>query len=179
MGTDKGLIRYHGKPQREYLYDMLEGICEATFMSIRSGQLEEMDQDHRRIIDTDTFRGPFNGLSSAHQEFPGVAWLVLACDLPLIDGATLQLLVSAREPQRDATALATRESGLPEPLAAIWEPRALDKAPAYLEEAQSSCPRKYLLRSDTALVFPGQDLVLYNANSMEEYRQAREKLAAL
>ena len=38
MGTDKGLITYHGIPQREYIYKLLEEVCDATFLSIRDDQ---------------------------------------------------------------------------------------------------------------------------------------------
>ncbi|NNE77041.1 MAG: NTP transferase domain-containing protein, partial [Pricia sp.] len=35
MGKDKGLIPYHGMPQREYLYHLLGRVCDKTFLSIR------------------------------------------------------------------------------------------------------------------------------------------------
>ena len=38
MGMDKGMLQYHGKPQREYLYEQLEPICSRVFLSIRPEQ---------------------------------------------------------------------------------------------------------------------------------------------
>ena len=176
MGMDKGAITYHGRTQREHLYDLLNQVCDKTFLSIRPDQNLNIGDEKLVIIDEDNYKGPFNGMLSAHRLFPDVAWLVLACDLPFIDVATLKKLIAARDIHRSATALATSESGLPEPLAAIWEPAGLRNAGTYLDESGTSCPRKYLINSDTALVFPENDISLFNANSLEEYHEARAKL---
>ena len=176
MGKDKGLIAYHGIPQREYLYLLLEKVCTKTFMSIRKEQVTDIPATYNTIIDEDAYRGPFNGMLSAYKKHPDVAWLVLACDLPLIDEKSLQELIAARQGSAYATAFAHRENPLPEPLCAIWEPRALKGAIPYLEAGNGSCPRKYLIKNDTHLVFPRNPDVLINANSELEYREALTKL---
>jgi molybdopterin-guanine dinucleotide biosynthesis protein A len=178
MGMDKGSIAYHSRPQREYLYEMLEAFCEKVFMSIRADQQQEIGGRWEVITDNNEFRGPFNGILSAHKCFPAAAWLILACDLPLINSGTMAQLIEARDPGKDATAYATRESGLPEPLAAIWEPGGLEKARVYLRDSESSCPRKFLLKSDVTLLYPENDQLLCNANSPVEYREIRQKLAS-
>jgi molybdopterin-guanine dinucleotide biosynthesis protein A len=176
MGTDKALISYHGRSQREILYDLAKRICPKTFLSLRSDQQAGLDPEVKVILDRNEFPGPFNGILSAHKTYPKAAWLVLACDLPLMDLKTLQLLLDTRDPSRDATALATRKTGLPEPLAAIWEPAALRKASEYLKKSSSSCPRKFLLNSEISLVYPENDQVLANANSKEDYERIMEVL---
>lgn len=176
MGRDKGVITYHDKPQRDYLYDLLQPLCEQTFLSIRRQQLPEIDRSRKTIVDADIYKGPFNGIMSAHAQFPDVAWLVLACDLPLINSGTITKLLEARDPGKSATALATKETGLPEPLAALWEPMGLKKAAAYLERAESSCPRKFLLNSEIKLVFAERDDFLWNANSEEDYQEALKRI---
>lgn len=177
MGADKGLISYHGIPQRDYLYQMLGNICDATYMSIREDQKSEFKEDINVIVDRNEFRGPYNGLLSAHKQFPDVAWLVLACDLPLMDEAALQELVSQRDASQMATAFALKENPLPEPLCAIWEPHAFRESLAYLEAGNGTCPRKFLINNDTKLVFPKNENVLLNANSQEEYKEALGKLS--
>ena len=176
MGTDKGLIPYHGIPQREYLYGLLEKVCTKVFMSVRNDQLEEIDDRFNTIVDSDEFRGPFNGLLSAHKKHPEVAWLVLACDLPLMNEDALRDLVLKRNSVKLATAYAIKENPLPEPLCAIWEPQALKKSIVYLEQGNGSCPRKFLINNDIELVFPNCPEVLMNANSQTEYNEARLKL---
>ncbi|RRQ48926.1 molybdenum cofactor guanylyltransferase [Maribacter algicola] len=178
MGQDKGLISYHGVPQREHLYHLLDTLCDKTFLSVRQDQDEEIASNFKTILDRNEFRGPYNGLLSAHREYPDVAWLVLACDLPLIDEASLKELISQRDTQKLATAFANRDNPLPEPLCAIWEPEALKTSIAYLEAGNGTCPRKFLINNDVSLVFPKTPQVLLNANSQEEYKEALQKLEA-
>ena len=177
MGTDKSVIAYHGKPQREYLYDLLSQVCEETFISLRKDQESELPAGIKTIVDMNEFRGPYNGLLSAHKKYPEAAWLVLACDLPLIDLEALKELISQRDPTKQATSYAIRENPLPEPLCAIWEPNAFADSLLYLESGIGTCPRKFLINHDTKLIFPKNESVLLNANSEEEYRAALDKLA--
>lgn len=177
MGTDKGLIEYHGIPQREYLYNLLSQVCENTFISLREEQEDELPTAMKTIVDLNEFKGPYNGLLSAHKKYPDVAWLVLACDLPLMDLDALKELISQRDSAKEATAFALKENPLPEPLCAIWEPHALQQSITYLESGNGTCPRKYLINHDTKLVFPNYENVLLNANSEEDYKEALEKLA--
>ncbi|TFG74246.1 MAG: molybdenum cofactor guanylyltransferase [Flavobacteriales bacterium] len=177
MGTDKGLIDYHGMPQREFLYHMLDQICERTFISIRADQTADIPSDMAVIVDEDQVKGPYNGLLSAHHQFPEVAWLVLACDLPLIDLEALNALLAERRPEMMATAFALKENPLPEPLCAIWEPRALQRSVSFLETGKGSCPRKFLINNPVHLVFPKNEKVLLNANSRAEYLEALNKLS--
>ena len=176
MGKDKGLLQYHHKPQREYIYDLATHYADDVFYSVRADQ--EIGDGERAILDSENVNGPFNGLLSAHRKYPEASWLVLACDLPLLDKNTLKTLVRERDPNMDATALATSASGLPEPLAAIWEPSALRKALEYLAVSTSTCPRKFLLQPQTRikLVTPDTDDVLLNANSPEDMEIAHKKL---
>ncbi|WP_419210998.1 NTP transferase domain-containing protein [Maribacter sp. X9] len=177
MGEDKGLIQYHDKPQREHLYELLDEVCDRTYLSIRSDQAQEIPKNYKTIIDDDHYRGPYNGLLSAHLKFPEVAWLVLACDLPMMDKEALKELIAARNSGKIASAFADAENPLPEPLSAIWEPEALKQSITYLNAGNGTCPRKFLINADVNLVFPKRKEVLLNANSRTEYQEAVLKLA--
>lgn len=177
MGSDKGSIAYHNNvPHREYLYKLLQNFCDNVFMSIRGDQKEGISGIFNVIEDLNLHRGPFNGLFSAHYQNENAAWLVLACDLPLMNSEALEQLISCRNPDKLATAFASKENKLPEPLCAIWEPEAFEDAREYLE-GQSSCPRKFLINSATELVFPEDERVLLNANYEEDYKQVMQQLA--
>jgi len=177
MGTDKGLIEYHGVPQRKYLHDLLSQVCEEAFLSLRNEQAIELPSKMKAIVDLNEFRGPYNGLLSAHKKYPEVAWLVLACDLPLIDLKALKELITQRDESKQATAFALKENPLPEPLCAIWEPQGLKNSIAYLNQGNGTCQRKYLINHDKKLVFPTNEQVLLNANSKAEYKEAILKLS--
>ena len=179
MGKDKAQLSYHGVPHSHYLYQLLKEICDNTFLSIRGEQIDQYRDDFHFIVDIDEYRGPFNGILSAYDSNPESAWLVVACDLPLINNETLVQLKEERDPARAATAYATKKSGLPEPLVAIWEPVALKNAKRYLAHSESSCPRKYLINSDTKLIYPEDDKVLLNANVEEEYLEVMKILSTV
>lgn len=176
MGTDKALLNYHGRPQQELLYELATEFCKKTFISLREEQREYLPKKYMVIEDLNEFRGPLNGILSAHRKYPEAAWMVIACDLPLLNKNTLELLVQGRDAAKDATALATKTTKLPEPLAAIWEPKGLQHAIAYLKNANSSCPRKFLINNDTQLIYPENDAVLANANSIDDYNRIKEEL---
>lgn len=176
MGVNKGALIYHGIPQQEYLYHLLDEVCEQVFVSLREDQKEKLPESIPTILDLNKFKGPYNGLLSAHEKYPNVAWLVLACDLPLMDTIALKELVDQRDSTKNATAFALKNNPLPEPLCAIWEPKALAASRSYLQDGIGTCPRKFLINHDTKLVHPKNENVLLNANSMEDYQIALEQL---
>ena len=51
MKTDKGLIAYHGVPQRTYLYKLLKEVCDEAYISIRKEQENEFTSEEKLIID--------------------------------------------------------------------------------------------------------------------------------
>lgn len=177
MGQDKGLLHYHQKPQRTHIFETLQQIVPATFMSLRSDQDEEISNPQCHIYDENLFKGPFNGLLSAHHKFPEVAWLVIACDLPLMNLEGIQFLLEHRNPDAVATAFTRTDSDLPEPLAAIWEPKGLKLAEVYLKTSESSCPRKFLLNHNCDCISTLSNEWLENANSPEDYEKLRTKLS--
>jgi molybdopterin-guanine dinucleotide biosynthesis protein A len=178
MGKDKGLLNYHGTPQRDYTYNLLSQVCDETFLSIRKNQADEIPNDFKTILDEDEFKGPFNGILSAHKKHPKVAWLVLACDMPLMSVKALKELIAARNPNKLATAFALKENPLPEPLAAIWEANSLSLAIDFMQSQLGTCPRKFLIHNDAQLVFPTNENVVLNANSEADYLEALKIVAA-
>ncbi|GGK68599.1 NTP transferase domain-containing protein [Rufibacter glacialis] len=176
MGQDKGLLRYHGVPQREYLYQLLQMVCDRVFLSLRPGQEEGLTSGVNFLLDNHDVRGPLNGILSALHQHPQKAWLVVACDLPLVSEKTLQKLVAERDNTKIATAYAAAGSPLPEPLLAIWEPAAYAPALAFSDTGKT-CPRKFLLQEDIKLIHPDSDEELFNANHPEEFAFITQKLS--
>nr|WP_225987730.1 NTP transferase domain-containing protein [Rufibacter sp. LB8] len=176
MGQDKSLLPYHGLPQRDHALQLLGIVCDKVFLSLRPGQQENQNSKTASILDSqEGLRGPLNGILSAMQQHPQAAWLVLACDLPLVTAATLKKLIQHRNPEKIATAYAVNGSDLPEPLVAIWEPTAYALALAFTQTGKT-CPRKFLLGQDIQLVHPAHDEELFNANFPEDATYAKAKL---
>ncbi len=171
MGTDKAAIEYHGRPHAEHLFELMKKILPKVYVSVREGQKASFTDEV--IQDQFPTKGPINGILSAMDRHPDKAWLVLAVDLPFVDEGTIKQLIQMRDPAKMATAFATNESGLPEPLIAIWEPNALESLKQHHLEEDKNCPRKFLINNNVELVKPKSDQELYNANSPEEYQQAK------
>ncbi|NJN80809.1 MAG: NTP transferase domain-containing protein, partial [Anaerolineales bacterium] len=125
--------------------------------------------NHTVIIDTFLELGPYGAILSAFREDPNAAWLVLACDLPLLDVETLQFLIENRNASLTATSFKSPESkeGFPEPLIAIWEPRAYPTLLQFLAQG-ISCPRKVLINSEIELLIPPSEAALTNINTLAE-----------
>lgn len=176
MGQDKGKIDYHGMPQREYLYKMLEGLTENTFMSCRPDQVSEFDSSIKTLPDSISGLGPFGAIISAFREFPNHAWLVVACDLPLISRNSLLQLIQERNPSKIATTFFNNETNFPDPLVTIWEPKAYPEMMHFLSLGYS-CPRKVLINSQVQIIHPADPKTLLNANSPDEYDQVLKILS--
>ena len=175
MGVDKGLIEYNGKPQREYMADLLGEFCAETFISCRPDQLDTLPAGYQGLGDTFMDLGPFGAIASAFRQKPDVAWLVIACDLPLLDAFTLRQLVAARIPSEIATAFNSPVNEFPEPLIAIWEPRAYPVLLQFLTQGYS-CPRKVLINSSVALLDAERPEALMNANFPADKEEALAKI---
>ncbi len=175
MGRDKGLIDYHGKPQREYAADLLSEVCDQVFLSCRPDQVDDIASNYPLLPDTFNGLGPFGAILSAFREYPDHAWMVIACDLPLLDASTLKQLHDNCNPSKVATAFQSPVNEFPEPLIAIWEPRAYPILLQFLAQGYS-CPRKVLINSEIELIEARKAESLMNVNLPEEVEAAKQKL---
>ncbi|HVY64807.1 MAG TPA: NTP transferase domain-containing protein [Gammaproteobacteria bacterium] len=123
IGRDKGALDFHGMPQVRWALQLLQGFCEACFVSVRPDQANDGVYAGLPSIVDEGSSGPASGVAAAMRRFPGVAWLVIAADMPLLTRTVLATLVAGRDPSGLATAF-RRPAGAPEPLCAIWEPGA-------------------------------------------------------
>ena len=178
MRTDKAALLYGGRSQLERAMALIAPHVGRAFVSVRAEQgAEPLRARFPQIPDTHENLGPIAGLLAAQSRHPEAAWLVLACDLPLLDEATLRHLVRARAPQRTATAYRSSHDGLPEPLCAIWEPRSAVQLAAYVASGRQ-CPRRFLLGADTHLIDEPNPGALDNINTPDEYRSVMTAIAS-
>jgi molybdenum cofactor guanylyltransferase len=123
MGTDKAVLHYHGRPQFAVAFDLLADFCVERYVSLRAEQAAEPNfAGYPHLLDAYPGEGPLAAVVSAQLQKPGVAWLVLACDLPFLDKSTLADLLAQRDAKRHATAYLSQYDGRIEPLCAIYEP---------------------------------------------------------
>ena len=161
MGTDKSLLVYNGKPQREYIFECLEECCAKVFTSCRKDQYVPLHLNP--LPDGFDFSGPLNGILSAFSFKPDASWLVVAVDMPFVTSAVLQLLISNRDKHKLATCFFNPETQQPEPLLTVWE----DKAYSYLmkfAENGSISPRDFLKSHPVKMIQPPDEKILRNVN---------------
>ncbi|GAB3719018.1 NTP transferase domain-containing protein [Spirosoma lituiforme] len=164
MGQDKSQLIYHGKPQREHLTELLAPYCEAVFWSVNAEQAaEQMPAGQPIIIDRFDFPGPLNGILSAFAHKASVAWLVVACDMPLLTTQSLDALLQGRNPAKLATVFYDSDGRLPEPLLGVYEPAFYPVLRQAIAAKQYS-PRQALQQNNVALLTVPDSRELTNVN---------------
>jgi molybdopterin-guanine dinucleotide biosynthesis protein A len=177
MNRDKATLEYAGQSQLARAMSLLEPLVSQAFVSIRPEQLSDPQRTaYPCIADLVPDLGPISGIHAALHADPTSAWLVLACDLPFLDSATLQHLIAERAPERTATAFLSDFDGKPEPVCTIYEPVAAAALDTWIAAGQR-CPRAFLQQSNAKLLPPRSGRALANINTSEEYLQARTQLA--
>jgi molybdopterin-guanine dinucleotide biosynthesis protein A len=175
MGFDKGVVNWHGKEQRYYMADLLKPFCREIFISCRADQQKVIDSNYATLPDTFTGLGPYGAILSAFREKPDSAWLVIACDLPLMDENTLQYLIDNRNPSSIATTYQSSYDDFPEPLITIWEPKSYPVLLSFLAQGYS-CPRKVLINSNVTLLNALNPDALTNVNTPDELEKIKRTL---
>ena len=167
MGTDKGKAKWYHKEQRYHMADLLAPFCREVFISCRADQVGAIHKYYKTIVDAYLDAGPTGGILSAFLMAKDKAWLVVACDLPLIDNETLLQLILNRDAAAIATTFESPFDGLPEPLITIWEPQSFEVLQAALSQGKS-CPRKVLINHHPKIIKPKNEEALLNANTPED-----------
>ena len=178
MGTDKAaLVHPDGRTLVRRCHDLLaDAGCETVALSLRHDQ--ELppgfaDLPHVMLVrDPEGLsHGPLGGMLAAMRLRPEAAWLILACDLPRLDLATLTHLIASKRPDEPFLSYRSEFDDLPEPLCALYAPAALP----ILEQAQAEeirCPRKPLIRHQCRLLEPLTPHALDNANTPADWATA-------
>lgn len=179
MGQDKaGLAVMAGMPDMlERTASLLARHTDGVLVSARAGRRTR----YRLIPDAVEGLGPLGGLLSVMRAVREPL-LVLSCDLPFMDDATLETLLAvraAREPRQVMTAFREQESGRVEPLVAIYEPACL----RWLEDALRRGERRLgrIVPPELACFIPyavTESLPFFNMNRPEDVALARRLMAS-
>lgn len=171
MGRDKAALEIDGRSALERAVALVRPFCRACYVSVRPGSVDGPRSGFDRIEDCFGGVGPADGIASAQAHSPDAAWMVIACDLPNLDAATLTELVRQRDASCDATAFRSlSDKTLPEPLCAIYEPASQDAVLTFLQEGMR-CPRKMLLSMNTRLLDQPTLNALDNVNTPADWQR--------
>lgn len=136
MGRAKSGLRYRG---RSFAATVAEAVREvvAEVVFVGAGALPDDVPALPRLADVDGLAGPLAGVLAALRHRPDRAWLVAACDLPLLDAEAVRWLAAQRAGQ---VAILPRLGAAQrvEPLLAIYEPAARPLLEALAARGESS-----------------------------------------
>ena len=173
MQRDKAALLYRGKSQLDRAFELARRHVSQVFVSVRAGQSA---RPGARALAADRRLGRGRG---SHRRHPFGARRASG---RRVAGAGLRSAVSRAMPRSRscwpsatralvATAYRSAHDGLPEPLCAVWEPKAAAALAAY-QAAGGECPRKFLMRHAGATSRTRDRRALDNVNTPEEYAQA-------
>jgi molybdopterin-guanine dinucleotide biosynthesis protein A len=175
MGKEKASLVYAGSdiPQWRITANLISPYCQSVAISVREDQTLEGygEYDPHLLRDSDGSKGPMSGLLTAMAVHPDKAWLVVACDLPLLGNDVIDKLIRARG-SPSAIAYRSSHDGLPEPLCTIYEPAMAPVLQRYFDE-DIRCPRKVLIREEQSVLLldlPRAE-ALDNANTPEDFER--------
>jgi molybdopterin-guanine dinucleotide biosynthesis protein A len=171
MGADKSVLNYHGKSQREFLFDMLTAYCTKVHTSCKADQ--KMPPELNPITDKFDLRSPLNGILSALSFDSESAWLSIPVDMPFITDDVVKFLIANRDPETIATCFYDSDGQDPEPLFAIWEPKGLSHMMEYYRSGKNSV-RGFLQRQPIRLLKSPDPRMHVNINSPEDFQRFRK-----
>ncbi|EDM25219.1 molybdopterin-guanine dinucleotide biosynthesis protein BA [Lentisphaera araneosa HTCC2155] len=177
MGEDKASMQFGDKSMARQAYELLKTQCDEVYLSVRD-ENQELPEDCLGLpIITDQLKdmGPTGGILSAFKKDSTSAWTVMGCDLPLVNQDAIEKLYAGRNAQRYATCFKSNSDDMPEPLFAIYEPKAQNRFYQFLA-TNRLCPRKVLLNSSIELLEQGEYNYLDNANTPEDAQRIIEEL---
>jgi molybdopterin-guanine dinucleotide biosynthesis protein A len=122
MGRPKAIVPFRGRALAEHVAHALEGHVDQLVL-VGDGPVPPSLAGHPRIRDASDCAGPLAGLLAALRSEPHAAWVIAACDLPLVSEAAVAWLLAQRAPGRWAI-VPSLEPGLVEPLLAVYEPQS-------------------------------------------------------
>lgn len=175
MKTDKGLLNYHGKPQREYLYGLLQPYCEKVYICCKPLQAETLSPGLPVLTDEQNGIGPAAALLTAYHRHPNAAFFLIGCDYPLFDTEHILHLLSHRTPQTDAVVYKNAETGIPEALLGVYENQCL---PRFEKEvlAGNYSLRFFLQQTVTTFLFPLKHEAIQSIDTPEGFERIKKEM---
>ena len=165
MGADKSIIHFHGKPQREFVFEMLSEVCDEVYLSCKRSA--GVPQNLNPLPDRFAFKSPLNGIITAFEHRPNTAWLSIPVDMPNIDRNIISFLLKNRNTAKVATCFYDSDRQFPEPLFTVWEAKAFPLLKTFLAKDKIQ-PRNFLMTHDVEILKSPDPGMHLNINSQDE-----------
>jgi molybdopterin-guanine dinucleotide biosynthesis protein A len=170
LGGDKAIVELEGRPLALYAVEALHELCDdVVVVAKRDTVLPPLAGAAELWIEPDEPRHPLAGVAHALRLAAGRSILVVAVDLPLMDGATLRLIAQAEPvPPALAAVVVPRVHGRLEPLCALYTSRALPGLEDFDPDARATDIVRGLGICEVA---PPDPSAFYNVNRPEDLLQ--------
>lgn len=141
MGSDKGLLKLEAKTWAQTAVDKISALALPVKISVNPQQLADYATVFEKTdLITDAaqlaLHGPLQGVLSAHLHLPDQDLMVLACDLPLMEPATLKDLYQHYRSNPGYDAYLFDNEGDHEPLCAIYTAKGLQTIDALRQKGE-------------------------------------------
>ena len=173
MGTDKGLLVYHDKPQQYHIYQILDTICDRVFLSCNNTQFANILPGYDAIPDSTEFEniGPMAALLTAFSHYPEKDFLVVGCDYPFLTKQSLKLFIETLSKKSLASAFYNNHHRY-EPLLAWYSCTSASLLKNHFERGEYSLQE--FLRAHTAEKYqPDDQQVMKSVDTYDEFQQVK------
>jgi molybdopterin-guanine dinucleotide biosynthesis protein A len=176
MNTDKGLLNYHGIPQREYLYQLMQPYCEKVYICCQPAQAETVSPGLLVLTDEQNGIGPAAALLTAYHCHPKASFLLFGCDYPLVDTRHIERLLAHRNAHTDAVVYKNAETGIPEALLGVYENHCLVRFEKEIQACNYSL-RFFAQQAATTFLFPIKNEAIQSIDTPEEFDRIKKELS--
>jgi len=130
MGSDKGLLKLQANTWAQTSVDKFMELQIPVVLSVNKNQYSEyatVFSSQQLVVDNESLQlnGPLRGLLSAHMQYTQEDFVVLACDMPLLETVLIEELLSLYHQHNENDAFIFTNDGEPEPLCGIYKSTAL------------------------------------------------------
>lgn len=161
MGRDKALLEKDGELLLVRIARALGEVCETVQVLAPAGRYEELG--YPVLPDWRPGNGPLGGIETALHHCRGEWALIVACDLPHVDGEWLRTL---RDGVEDRFAVIA-SGNPPNPLLAVWRRSALPAVSRAIDEGKLRV-RDLLEELPVRLLIPPREEILANWNEPKD-----------
>jgi molybdopterin-guanine dinucleotide biosynthesis protein A len=133
MGTDKGLLEFRGKKLFSFILDQVQGVSDDVYI-ISNREDDDIYVPYRVFPDKILDIGALGGIYSALSYAQNALCLILACDMPFVNRALIELL-RTEAAGFDAVIPELRD-GMLEPFRAIYRTTCLPAVKAAIDAGE-------------------------------------------
>jgi len=173
MGTDKALIKHHGKTCLEHTIALFDELTLPYLVSCREDQYPTYTkyvETKHIIIDQKKYGGPLRGLMTCFDEYSEDLFL-LACDMPNMKAHHIQKLIDLYDSSPTHDVYIYVNNGRYEPLCAFYTKEGLSKIKKEVHPREGNFSFQELLKTKlkTKQINIKESLFLKNYNYKEDW----------